>query len=376
MLKNIIYSVFVILIFSVACSCTREKEPQTIFEEQQSGVCVVLNSYYYEIILPNGNKWFCKGIDEEGDLDGLTFDESEILKNKAMTTGTAFFIDNNGTLLTNRHVVNPIVSEETIKTAAGNLISAIGEYIQAARIEYAQQYQSLEDAKQECYSYDYWGHVDVNKSRLCEIEAAQQELSNQFNEASEMASNINQISLSAIRVVPQSEIGIAYNNTFVTDVDDFLKKNPCVVVKTSKDEDVDLAKIQLKDKRTPEGKYVFKIKGIAEEEKNILNVFNMNKDKDGQLKIGTNLLMIGFNAGLILGNTQQGIQAQMTKGEVTQTPDGSRVLYSIPTLQGSSGSPVIDYQGYVRAVNFAKLKGTDTFNFGILEKKITQFLEY
>lgn len=374
MLKNIIYSVFVILIFSVACSCTREKEPQTIFEEQQSGVCVVLNSYYYEIILPNGNKWFCKGIDEEGDLDGLTFDESEIKKDKGMATGTAFFIDNNGTLLTNRHVVNPIVSEETIKTAAGNLISAIGEYIQAARIEYAQQYQSLEDAKQECYSYDYWGHVDVNKSRLWEIEAAQQELSNQFDEASELASNINQISLSAIRVIPRSEIGIAYNNTYVTDTDDFLKKNPCVVVKSSKDKDVDLAKIQLKDKHTPKGKYVFKVKGIAKEENSIFDVFY--KDKEDQLKIGTNLLMIGFNAGLILGNTQQGIQAQMTKGEVTQTPDGSRVLYSIPTLQGSSGSPVIDYQGYVRAVNFAKLKGTDTFNFGIPERKIKQFLEY
>lgn len=375
-MRKFLHMILALLGLTLISACTKDKDPQTIFEEQQSGVCVVLNSYYYEIILPNGNKWFCKGIDEEGDLDGLTFDESEIKKDKGMATGTAFFIDNNGTLLTNRHVVTPIVSEETIKTAAGNLISAIGEYIQAARIEYAQQYQSLEDAKQECYSYDYWGHVDVNKSRLCEIEAAQQELSNQFNEASEMASNINQISLTAIRVVPQSEIGIAYNNTFVTDVDDFLKKNPCVVVKTSKDEDVDLAKIQLKDKRTPEGKYVFKIKGIAEEEKNILNVFNINKDKDDQLKIGTNLLMIGFNAGLILGNTQHGIQAQMTKGEVTQTPDGSRVLYSIPTLQGSSGSPVIDYQGYVRAVNFAKLKGTDTFNFGIPEKQIKQFLEY
>lgn len=375
-MRKFLHMILALLGLTLISACTKDKDPQTIFEEQQSGVCVVLNSYYYEIILPNGNKWFCKGIDEEGDLDGLTFDESEIKKDKGMATGTAFFIDNNGTLLTNRHVVTPIVSEETIKTAAGNLISAIGEYIQAARIEYAQQYQSLEDAKQECYSYDYWGHVDVNKSRLCEIEAAQQELSNQFNEASEMASNINQISLTAIRVVPQSEIGIAYNNTFVTDVDDFLKKNPCVVVKTSKDEDVDLAKIQLKDKRTPEGKYVFKIKGIAEEEKNILNVFNINKDKDDQLKIGTNLLMIGFNAGLILGNTQHGIQAQMTKGEVTQTPDGSRVLYSIPTLQGSSGSPVIDYQGYVRAVNFTKLKGTDTFNFGIPEKQIKQFLEY
>lgn len=375
-MRKFLHMILALLGLALISACTKDKDPQTIFEEQQSGVCVVLNSYYYEIILPNGNKWFCKGIDEEGDLDGLTFDESEIKKDKGMATGTAFFIDNNGTLLTNRHVVNPIVSEETIKTAAGNLISAIGEYIQAARIEYAQQYQSLEDAKQECYSYDYWGHVDVNKSRLWEIEAAQQELSNQFDEASEMASNINQISLSAIRVVPRSEIGIAYNNTYVTDVDDFLKKNPCVVVKTSKDEDVDLAKIQLKDKRTPEGKYVFKIKGIVEEEKNILDVFNINKDMDDELKIGTNLLMIGFNAGLILGNTQQGIQAQMTKGEVTQTPDGTRVLYSIPTLQGSSGSPVIDYRGYVRAVNFAKLRGTDTFNFGIPEKKIKQFLEY
>ena len=373
-MRKFLHMILALLGLTLISACTKDKDPQTIFEEQQSGVCVVLNSYYYEIILPNGNKWFCKGIDEEGDLDGLTFDESEIIKDKGMATGTAFFIDNNGTLLTNRHVVNPIVSEETIKTAAGNLISAIGEYIQAARIEYAQQYQSLEDAKQECYSYDYWGHVDVNKSRLWEIEAAQQELSNQFDEASEMASNINQISLSAIRVIPRSEIGIAYNNTYVTDTDDFLKKNPCVVVKSSKDEDVDLAKIQLKDKHTPEGKYVFKIKGIAKEENSIFDVFY--KDKEDQLKIGTNLLMIGFNAGLILGNTQQGIQAQMTKGEVTQTPDGSRVLYSIPTLQGSSGSPVIDYQGYVRAVNFAKLKGTDTFNFGIPERKIKQFLEY
>lgn len=366
------YLIFGLLGLSLLCSCTRDKDTQTIFEEQQSGVCVVLNSYYYEIILPNGNKWYCKGIDEEGNLDGLTIDESEIQNNRSMATGTAFFIDKNGMLLTNRHVVNPTVSEETIKTAAGNLISAIAEYIQIARVEYAQQYQSLENSKRDCYSYDYWGNVVVDRNRLWEIEVAQQELSDQFDEATEMASSINQISLSEIRVVPRSEIGIAYNNTFVTNVDDFLKKNPCVVIKSSKDEGVDLAEIQLKDKRTPEGKYVFKIKGITEE-KNIFGVFS--NDKDDQLKIGTNLLMIGFNAGLILGNTQQGIQAQMTKGEVTQTPDGTRVLYSIPALQGSSGSPVVDYQGYVRAVNFAKLKGTDTFNFGIPEKKIKQFLE-
>ena len=96
--------------------------------------------------------------------------------------------------------------------------------------------------------------------------------------------------------------------------------------------------------------------------------------KNDNLQVDQDLIMIGFNAGLILGNTKQGIQAQMTSGKVSQLPDGSKVLYSIPTLQGSSGSPVIDRDGYVRAVNFAKLRGTDSFNFGIPEKQIINFL--
>ena len=93
-MRKFLHMTLALLGLTLISACTKDKDPQTIFADQQSGVCVVLNSYYYEIILPNGNKWFCKGIDEEGDLDGLTFDESEILKNKAMTTGTAFFIDN------------------------------------------------------------------------------------------------------------------------------------------------------------------------------------------------------------------------------------------------------------------------------------------
>lgn len=357
----------------IVCSCTNERNPQALFEEQQSGVCVVLNTYYYEIILPNGKTWYCKGIDEDGDLDGLTFEESEILNNKAMATGTAFFIGDDGTLLTNRHVVNPTVSENIIKNAASNLITSIGHYMDATRKEYVQQYQTLEDAKLDCYTYDYYGYVSVNKSKLLEIEEAQQQLSNQYEEATDISSYINQIPLNEIQVIPRSKIGIAYNNTFVSDKDDFLKKNPCVVTKISKDDDVDLAIIQLKDKQTPEGTYIFKIHGIDPESTSIIDIFSKKDDKE--LKIGSNLLMIGFNAGLILGNTQQGIQAQMTKGEVTQPPDGLRILYSIPTLQGSSGSPVIDYQGYVRAVNFAKLKDTDTFNFGIPENRIKRFLE-
>ena len=92
------------------------------------------------------------------------------------------------------------------------------------------------------------------------------------------------------------------------------------------------------------------------------------------LKIDQQLYMIGYNAGLVLANTKQGIKVQMTSGKVTQLSDGQRLLYSIPTLQGSSGSPVIDEYGNLVAVNFAKLGTTDNFNFGIPEESIKEFM--
>ena len=84
--------------------------------------------------------------------------------------------------------------------------------------------------------------------------------------------------------------------------------------------------------------------------------------------------MIGFNAGFVLANTRKGIKVQMTGGRITQLPDGDRLLYSIPAMQGSSGSPVINEWGNLVGVNFAKMNGSDNFNFGIPIQKVRQFV--
>ena len=101
----------------------------------------------------------------------------------------------------------------------------------------------------------------------------------------------------------------------------------------------------------------------------------MEETDADDLKMDQQLYMIGYNAGLALANTQKGISVQMTSGRITQTPDGERVTYSIPTVQGSSGSPVVNENGHVVAVNFAKLVGSDNFNFGIPLESIREFLK-
>jgi len=374
--KTIILPIAVIVL--ALSSCDGAKQPKELFEEQQSGVCMVLNSYYYRIALPDGTVWYCSGIDEEGDLDNLTLDEDEAKKNRVMSTGTGFFIDNKGTLLTNRHVVSPAISEEVIKKATKTLIGQIKDYFQYEQSQYAQQYNELEQAKSDCYSTDFYGNYYIDQQKYSQIEEAQQQLADNFYKAQNAVNTIDDMDMALIRVISVNEIGIAYNDTYVTKIEDFTEKNPCVATKVSDDEKTDLALIQLKNKTTPQDKHIFTIRGYNDEKsegvlEKIKDVFVA--DGNEELQVDQELIMIGFNAGLVLGNTKQGIQVQMTTGKVSQHPDGDRVLYSIPTLKGSSGSPVIDRYGYVRAVNFAKLTGTDTFNFGIPEKRIIKFLK-
>lgn len=372
---------FLFLFLSITFfGCDSKKSAEELFNNDASGVVVILNEFYYKIQIPNGETIYFTGIDNDGNLENFTLDINEIIKNRKMLTGTGFFIDKEGSILTNRHVAQPTIDKVQARQGFIGLVRSLKQLLHDQLVNMQSEYYNLDIQKSNCTYYDNYGNSYTDQAKLSEIVQKQSELDSNFNESLQTYNNLDvNIDPEALIITSVCEIGIAYNNTFVTNDKDFIEKNACVIARVSEKEDIDLALLQLKNKITPDKSYIFTTSEQNAKNKSLTNkltdFFSEKKDEE-KLKINQQLYMIGYNAGLVLANTQKGINVQMTSGKLTQLPDGQRLLYSIPTLQGSSGSPVIDEYGNLVAVNFAKLSGTDNFNFGIPVDKIKDFMKW
>lgn len=334
--------------------CSREKSAEEIYNEKASGVVMILNEYFYSVTLPTGETFYFSDI-QDGKLLNVAFSQNQV--KTTYSFGTGFFIDNYGGILTNRHVVNHYIKKSDVIHYVQNLLSALAAYAQErqekAMYEGGRIYQYL---RQSQYDSRYASYDEQLKQRLYE-------LSREYDQAQNYIAQIKSISASQIAVRCHSKVGIAFNDSYVTGPSDF---KPCTVEKESEDENVDLALIRLTDAVTPQGASVFST-GVDSHGK----IKATSADK---LTLDQQLYLIGYNQGIALASTTEGIKAQLTSGKISQKPDQYRLLYTIPILQGSSGSPVVNSYGDLVAVNFAAVSGTQSFNFGIPIHQIRAFL--
>lgn len=360
--KITFYAVVAAIVLAMVTSC--KKKPEEIFAEEKSGVVLICNEYYYDITLANGNHIYFTGVNDDGSFDGLTSDLNDIKKSPAILNGTGFFIDGTGRILTNRHVVAPQIDKEAVRENMNNIIALYAAYIEALQDSMSERYNAIQNYANSTVSYDEYGnaYTSLSDDDISVLQQEMQSLEQQYSYAENVKANVRSNILNYnFNIKLHSQFGIAYDGDNINSWSDFMKK-PCLLLKTSNDSGTDLALLQLKSKKTPAERYIFDM--------NDESCYN-----DGELKINQPLYMTGYNYGVALAETNKGIKAQFTSGTLTQQPDGNRVTYSIPAKEGSSGSPVVDEDGRLVAVNFAGSNGSDNFNFGIPMIRIITFLK-
>jgi polyisoprenoid-binding protein YceI len=327
----------------VSCSEKQAPNPKDLYEKYRNSVVLIKNEYFLKVSLDNGIELNFK---QHGNKIIFFENEEEAYKNAAVSFGTGFIIDDQGKIATNRHVVYPEINKESIWIKIDAYMSDMQREIQSNIKKNQLEIEEVTDLYNNYYN-------ELTYSETIALRDKHKDLINKNNE-------LNQLLLitdyrqekSSIDVINLS-LGVVYDNTFIESNEDF---DGCVRIKKSEDIDVDLAIIQLKSKRTP---------------KHIIDYFDIgNIQTIPDLKMNDEVFMIGFNKGIGLANTEDGIKSQFTIGNISQDPSLKKIMYSIPTLPGSSGSPIMDKWGNLIAINFAKTFDYQGFSFGIPVNKL------
>ncbi|MFA7444976.1 MAG: trypsin-like peptidase domain-containing protein [Flavobacteriaceae bacterium] len=366
------YFLFILLLTSLfQCSETFvPPNPEELFEDYRGSVVLIYNEYFYEIKTQDLIYYYSPDSEEK-----FFFSREDLENNFSVGFGTGFIISDKGEIITNRHVVEPenIDYKEAFwdfhREKYDQIVELVNRKNDSITIldKIILPPNPYDDPffMDDYYNYNY---ELVNEARL-----KKEELIESINFYIGFASYIKEIDFENIN--PKLNIvslRIAYDDTYVNKKEDLQE---CVFIRSSSKENVDLALIQTKTKifnKPPKKMFNF-----SDNNPNILENPKEHKERDikNPIKVNDDVFMIGYNRGFILANTKQGIKSQFTSGKISQENDGERILYTIPTLEGSSGSPIIDKWGNLVGVNFAKLSNSQGFSFGIPIYEVKKFYE-
>lgn len=373
-------------------ACTSKKNSYTqeqLYEQTSSGVVLIQNTYYYKITLSNNgfystNYVFSKL--QDGELKNISHTISNNFNEvndtiKSTTFGTGFIISPRGTIVTNGHVINPTTNKNLIYQA---LIRYLKE-----QIDYCNQQLEETRNRLEIFEREIRDNKKLDSQGYAMMMEGIQSSRKWIDTFTQYRNNrIRDLSLSNFDVELCSEIKIAYNGSHITSSNDLID---CFVVKDVPN--YDLGIIQIADGsnfwnvcklgEAPKWSYEQMEVGWSNihnagtiswftipQDKYIFNLYNNETHNDEEIK----LYMIGFNQGPTLALTNNGIKAQITQGYISQNTDNIKIMYSIPALQGSSGSPVVNQYGELVAINFAGINGTQGFNYGIRVERLREIV--
>ena len=281
--------------------------------------------------------------------------------------GTGFFVDREGKIMTNSHVLQPWNSsneeQEKANTTIRNLKLKIASILTTDVSE--DEYQSFIERNWKIASAydesegDYEGEGEGEETS--EEPAGEEFVSSNDTETDTATTDIA-AAIPVKEYVSREDIEVYVKTVNIAvalhDSDD--QWLSCEIEKVSEDTNIDLGIVRLIDHTTPQS--------VA----NIINIDNAVKD-DASLNPGQKAIMVGYPLGMDLAKTDSGIKVQLYDGKISKESDGNKIQYSITSTHGASGAPVFNECGQLIAVNFSGVDEVQGFNFGIVAKHISTF---
>ena len=277
--------------------------------------------------------------------------------------GTGVFIENNTTIITNRHVLLPWTSDsqkESFEKTMRNVRMKIASIL-TTDIE-SNDFQSFIESNWDKGRISIGGEGEeggedeegANDGGEEFVESSPQRNASDSLESAisdnDIASSIadkNYVSIDDIEVVMETvSISIAFHNSN----DEW---HNCSILSISEEPNVDLAKI------------------VSEKSSTVFVSYDDIEQNDKLIVPGQKVFMLGFPLGEEFAKTDSGYKVQFYKGEVSRESDNFKIQYSIPSTQGASGAPVFNEFGKLIAINFGGIEKMENYNFGILAKYIS-----
>lgn len=301
-------------------------ESQSLFHEYQKAVAVIQNQYYHNVTFPNGVTVYFS-LDKEGNLIQFK-DENEANIQAKAAFGTGFVVSECGKIGTNRHVISPVVNKYTLES---KLTSLYNEILLNAKSEIDSLYAGNQSKKRKSRSATILPEEVQERITVLQKILAKPDFDIEKLE-------IKTISTQILATFSDPESGGS----------EILK---CSVLSVSEDPDLDLAILQI---NSFENKCVFS------------PVFDMRKiRKTENVDFKEELFMIGYSMYNQNPIDSRTLLPEIKRGLLEKQKVNKRIQYSINSLPGSSGSPIIDADGNLIAINFAKNADDQNISFGI-----------
>ncbi len=294
----------------------------------------------------------------EGTITNGTFDIDERVW--GVSTGTGFLISEDGLIGTNRHIADPIAPEEVSRL--------LREYYQA-RKDTCQKYIDIFDDQLKIWA----GMRKLDQDYLTIREGLRY-----YQNQKKIFDKI--LNTGDFKVQVRCKVSVAFTGSRVDDIEDLLLTahkgldlegfgfHKCSTLKsgdpgTVKENDVAIIQLNSKARDIPENAYIFEVP-----EKDPL---------DKEIPDDYEITVLGYNAGMGLQDMtlQEGIKPQAQHGKISNTSEKYRIGYSAQTMPGSSGSPVLNKNHKLVAVNNSGVGITQGFNYGIRIKYLRELLD-